>query len=91
MRGQLAKLNTPFRQGVTVTAGNASGVNDFSCSALIVLENAAKTHALDPKARIMGMAVAGESPNIMGISPVLAVEKLTANLNIKSPILMSSS
>jgi len=76
--GSLAKLGTPFRKGGTVTAGNASGVNDGACATLIASEAAAKTHGLEPKARIIAMATAGVSPHIMGIGPVPATKKLLA-------------
>jgi len=74
----LAKLGTPFRKGGTVTAGNASGVNDGACATLIASEAAAKTHGLEPKVRIIAMATAGVSPHIMGIGPVPATKKLLA-------------
>jgi len=79
----LAKLGTPFRKGGTVTAGNASGVNDGACATLIASEAAAKTHDLQPKARIIAMATAGVSPHIMGIGPVPATQKLLALTNMK--------
>jgi len=79
----LAKLGTPFRKGGTVTAGNASGVNDGACATLIASEAAAKTHGLEPKARIIAMATAGVSPHIMGIGPVPATQKLLALTGMK--------
>jgi acetyl-CoA acyltransferase len=79
---QLAKLGTPFRKGGTVTAGNASGVNDGACATLIASEEAAKAHNLTPKARIIAMATAGVSPNVMGIGPVPATQKLLAKTGI---------
>jgi acetyl-CoA acyltransferase len=81
--GTLAKLGTPFRQNGTVTAGNASGVNDGACAILIASETAAKTHHLEPKARIIAMATAGVSPDIMGIGPVPATQKLLARTGMK--------
>jgi acetyl-CoA acetyltransferase family protein len=60
----------------TVTAGNASGVNDGACALLIASESAAQRHGLTPQARIVGMAVAGVEPRIMGIGPVPASRKL---------------
>lgn len=72
----LAKLPTPFREGGTVTAGNASGVNDGACALLLASEAAAKRHGLTPKARVVGMATAGVEPRIMGIGPVAATRKV---------------
>jgi acetyl-CoA acetyltransferase family protein len=79
----LAKLPTPFRQGGTVTAGNASGVNDGSCAVLLASEAAAKRFGLTPKARVIGMATAGVPPRIMGIGPAPATRKLLDRLGIK--------
>ena len=79
----LAKLPTPFRQGGTVTAGNASGVNDGAAALIIASEAAAKKHGLTPVARILGGASAGVEPRIMGIGPVPATEKLCARLGLK--------
>ncbi len=76
----LAKLATPFRAGGTVTAGNASGVNDGACALLIASERAAAKYGLTPRARILGAAVAGIEPRIMGIGPAPAAEKLLARL-----------
>ena len=72
----LAKLGTPFRQGGSVTAGNASGVNDGAAALLIASEAAAARHGLVPRARILGMATAGVAPRIMGFGPAPAVRKL---------------
>jgi len=74
----LAKLPTPFRPGGTVTAGNASGVNDGAAVTLLASEAAVKTYGLDPVARISGAATAGVAPRIMGIGPVPATRKLLA-------------
>ena len=79
----LAKLPTPFRQGGTVTAGNASGVNDGACAVLLASEAAAKRFGLTPKARVIGMATAGVPPRIMGIGPAPATRKLLDRLGIK--------
>ena len=79
----LAKLKTPFRNPGTVTAGNASGVNDGACALIVASEQAVKAHGLKPRARILGMAAAGVPPRIMGIGPVPATEKLAAKLGIK--------
>jgi 3-oxoadipyl-CoA thiolase len=76
----LAKLKTPFRTPGTVTAGNASGVNDGAAAMLLASEDAVKTHGLKPRARILGMATAGVPPRIMGIGPVPATRKLLAKL-----------
>lgn len=78
----LAKLRTPFRNPGTVTAGNASGVNDGAAALIISSEEAAKANGLKPRARILGMASAGVPPRIMGVGPVPAVEKLAARLGI---------
>ena len=78
----LAKLKTPFRNPGTVTAGNASGVNDGAAALIIASEEAAKANGLKPRARILGMASAGVPPRVMGIGPVPAVEKLAARLGI---------
>ncbi len=78
----LARLATPFRAGGTVTAGNASGVNDGACALVIASERAAARHGLTPRARILGAAVAGVEPRIMGIGPAPATEKLLARLGL---------
>ena len=78
----LAKLKTPFRNPGTVTAGNASGVNDGAAALIIASEEAAKANGLKPRARILGLASAGVPPRIMGIGPIPAVEKLSARLGI---------
>ncbi len=79
----LAKLPTPFRQGGTVTAGNASGVNDGAAALIVASEAAAKKHGLTPIARILGGASAGVEPRIMGIGPVPATQKLCLRLGLK--------
>jgi 3-oxoadipyl-CoA thiolase len=79
----LAKLKTPFRTPGTVTAGNASGVNDGAAAMIIASEDAVKAHGLKPRARILGMATAGVPPRIMGIGPVPATQKLLAKLGLK--------
>ncbi|MFJ4067379.1 3-oxoadipyl-CoA thiolase [Pseudomonas sp. NPDC089996] len=73
---QLAKLGTPFRQGGSVTAGNASGVNDGACALLLASSEAARRHGLTARGRIVAMAVAGVEPRIMGIGPVPATRKV---------------
>ncbi len=75
---QLAKLPTPFRANGTVTAGNASGVNDGACALLIASEEAARRYGLTPRARILAAATAGVEPRIMGIGPVPATRKVLA-------------
>ncbi len=71
----LAKLPTPFRDNGTVTAGNASGINDGSAALLLSSEAAAAKHGLEPRARVVAMATAGVAPRIMGIGPVPATHK----------------
>ncbi|HEX2509588.1 MAG TPA: 3-oxoadipyl-CoA thiolase [Microvirga sp.] len=72
----LARLKTPFRNPGTVTAGNASGVNDGAAALIIASGEAAKRHGLTPRARVVAMATAGVAPRIMGIGPVPATQKL---------------
>lgn len=79
----LAKLPTPFRKEGSVTAGNASGVNDGAAALIIASEEAMRQHGLEPIARIIGGATAGVEPRIMGIGPVPATKKLCARLGIK--------
>ncbi|VFU16615.1 3-oxoadipyl-CoA thiolase [Methylocella tundrae] len=76
----LARLPAPFRQGGTVTAGNASGVNDGAAALIIASEAAMKKHGLEPLARISGGASSGVPPRIMGIGPAPATRKLCARL-----------
>jgi 3-oxoadipyl-CoA thiolase len=78
----LAKLGTPFRTGGTVTAGNASGVNDGACALIVASERAAVRHGLRPRARVLGAAVTGLPPRIMGMGPAPASEKLMARLGL---------
>ena len=79
----LEKLKTPFRTPGTVTAGNASGVNDGAAAMIVASADAAKRHGLTPRARILGMASAGVPPRIMGIGPVPSTQKLMARLGIR--------
>ena len=72
---QLAKLPTPFRENGTVTAGNASGVNDGAAALIIANAAAVKAHGLTPRARIVSAAAAGVEPAVMGIGPVPASQK----------------
>ena len=78
----LAKLKGVVRPDGTVTAGNASGVNDGACALLIAGGDAARTHGLTPKARVVGMATAGVPPRIMGIGPAPASKKLLDRLGM---------
>ncbi|WP_062012989.1 3-oxoadipyl-CoA thiolase [Aureimonas sp. AU4] len=78
----LAKLPTPFREGGTVTAGNASGVNDGAAALIVASEAAAKRHGLTPLARVLGGAAAGVPPRVMGIGPAPASRKLMARLGL---------
>ena len=79
---KLAALPTPFRQKGTVTAGNASGVNDGAAALVIASETAVERYGLTPMARILGGATAGVEPRLMGIGPVPATQKLCARLDI---------
>ena len=79
----LAKLKPIVRPDGTVTAGNASGVNDGAAALIIASEEAARRNGLTPKARILGAAVAGVPPRIMGIGPAPASEKLMKRLGLK--------
>jgi acetyl-CoA C-acetyltransferase/acetyl-CoA acyltransferase len=79
----LAKLPTPFRAGGTVTAGNSSGVNDGACALLLAGSAAVKRFGLTARARVVGTAVAGVEPRIMGIGPVAATRKLLTRLGLK--------
>ena len=75
---QLAALPTPFRANGTVTAGNASGVNDGACALLIASESAVRRWSLTPRARVVAAATAGVEPRIMGMGPVPATRKVLA-------------
>jgi acetyl-CoA acyltransferase len=77
---RLAKLPTPFRKGGTVTAGNASGVNDGAAALLVAAEAACARYGLEPLARVVGGAAVGVPPRIMGIGPAPATQKLCARL-----------
>ena len=79
----LAKLGTPFRAGGSITAGNASGVNDGSCALLLASEEAVARHGLTPRARVVGAAVAGVEPRIMGMGPAPATRKLLGRLDLR--------
>jgi acetyl-CoA C-acetyltransferase len=79
----LAKLKPVVRPDGTVTAGNASGVNDGACALLLANAEAAEQYGLAKRARIIGMATAGVPPRVMGIGPVPAVQKLLRQLDMK--------
>lgn len=78
----LGKLRAPFRDGGSVTAGNASGVNDGAAAMIVASEAAAKRYGLTPIARIVGAATAGVAPRIMGMGPLYATEKLCQRLKM---------
>lgn len=78
----LAKLKGVVRPDGTVTAGNASGVNDGACALLLANEEAASQYGLVPRARVVGMAVAGVAPSIMGFGPAPAVRKVLAQTGL---------
>jgi len=79
----LAKLKGVNGPELTVTAGNASGVNDGACAVLVASESAAGQHGLKPLARVVGMATAGVLPSIMGFGPAPAVRKVLANTGLR--------
>ncbi len=79
----LAKLRGVVRPDGTVTAGNASGVNDGSCALLLASETGAAKHGLTPRARVVGMATAGVPPRVMGIGPAPATQKVLALTGLK--------
>ena len=79
---KLAALPTPFRDGGTVTAGNASGVNDGAAALIVASEAAIERYGLTPRARVLGAATAGVPPRIMGIGPAPASERLLDRLGI---------
>jgi 3-oxoadipyl-CoA thiolase len=78
----LAKLPPIVRENGTVTAGNASGINDGACAMFVASEDAAQRFGLTPLARVVGAATAGVEPNLMGIGPIPATEKLLKRLNV---------
>jgi 3-oxoadipyl-CoA thiolase len=78
----LAKLKPVVRPGGTITAGNASGINDGAAAMIVASEAAAQRHGLTPRARILGMATAGVAPRLMGIGPVPATRKLLDRLGL---------
>ncbi len=78
----LTRLKPIVRPSGTVTAGNASGVNDGACALLLASEREAARHGLTPRARVVGMAVAGVAPRVMGIGPAPATQKLLAQTGV---------
>ena len=80
---KLAKLPAPFRAGGSVTAGNASGINDGAAAMLVASAGAVKRHGLQPMARVLGAAVAGVEPRIMGFGPAPASRKLLNRLGLE--------
>jgi 3-oxoadipyl-CoA thiolase len=78
----LARLKPVFREGGSVTAGNASGVNDGAAALLLASESGAAQAGLTPRARVIGVATAGVAPRLMGIGPVPAVQKLLAQTGL---------
>ena len=80
---KLAQLPTPFRKGGSVTAGNASGVNDGAAALIIASGDAVARYGLTPLARVSGLATAGVAPRIMGIGPVPATQKLLERLGLR--------
>ncbi|QXC49347.1 3-oxoadipyl-CoA thiolase [Agrobacterium salinitolerans] len=79
----LAALKAPFRDGGSVTAGNASGVNDGAAAVILASDDAIKRHGLTPLVRILGGAAAGVAPRIMGMGPVPALRKLMTRLDLQ--------
>jgi acetyl-CoA acetyltransferase family protein len=78
----LAKLPAPFRANGTVTAGNASGVNDGACAMFVASEQAAARFGLNPVARVVGASSAGVEPRVMGVGPIPAIRKLLDRLKM---------
>jgi 3-oxoadipyl-CoA thiolase len=78
----LAKLKPIVRSDGTVTAGNASGVNDGAAAMILASDDAVRAHGFTPRARILGMATAGVPPRVMGVGPVVAVHKLVGRLQL---------
>ena len=79
----LAKLKPITRENGTITAGNASGINDGAAAMILASEPALKRHDLRPRARVLGMASSGVAPRVMGIGPAPATEKLMARLKLR--------
>ncbi len=79
----LSRLAPIVRPGGTVTAGNASGINDGACALLLASERAVHRHGLTPRARVLGMATAGVAPRVMGLGPVPATRRLCERLTLQ--------
>jgi 3-oxoadipyl-CoA thiolase len=79
----LSKLKPIVREDGTITAGNASGINDGAAAVILASEEAARRHGLTPRARVLGMASAAVPPRVMGIGPVPSTRKLMARLGLK--------
>lgn len=79
---KLAMLPTPFREPGTVTAGNSSGINDGACALFVASEDAASRFGLAPQARVVATATAGVEPKLMGVGPILAIQKLLARVKL---------
>jgi acetyl-CoA acetyltransferase family protein len=79
---KLAQLPGVVRPDGSVTAGNSSGINDGACALIVASEAAARTHGLTPRARVVGAAVAGVAPRVMGIGPAPATQKLLARCGV---------
>ena len=79
---KLAKLPTPFRKGGSVTAGNASGVNDGACALIVASEKAVKQYGLTPRARMVASGAAGVPPRVMGMGPAPATQKVLARAGL---------
>ena len=82
-QASLSRLAPIVRAGGTVTAGNASGINDGACALLLASERAVHRHGLTPRARILGMATAGVAPRVMGLGPVPATRRLCERLTLQ--------
>jgi acetyl-CoA acetyltransferase family protein len=78
----LARLKPIVHAGGTVTAGNASGINDGACALILASEDAVRVHGLTPRARYVAAAAAGVAPRVMGIGPVPAVQALLARTGL---------
>lgn len=78
----LTKLPTPFRENGTVTAGNASGINDGACALLLADQAAVDKHGFKPLAKVLGMATTGLEPRIMGVGPISATQKVLKKLGM---------
>ena len=78
----LSALPAPFREGGSVTAGNAAGINDGACAMIVASEEAAKHHNLQPRARVLGMSSAGVLPRLMGMGPVPAVHQVLSQTGL---------